>query len=156
FVLYLLSNPLYIGKLRYSANGRAVSQRSRNSGDIVVVDGNHPPIIDMDTWDKTQARLAEIRARYPKYAKPDAPPAPFALRGVFRCGDCGATLVRVHTKKPSLQCHCYSRGTCKRSHSILIERAEAALLDALSDAAASSMIQASSVSTIEKDSPEEQ
>lgn len=137
FVLYLLSNPLYIGKLRYSANGRAVSQRSRNSGDIVVVDGNHPPIIDMDTWDKTQARLAEIRARYPKYAKPDAPPAPFALRGVFRCGDCGATLVRVHTKKPSLQCHCYSRGTCKRSHSILIERAEAALLDALGEAAAS-------------------
>ena len=137
FVMYMLSNPLYIGKLRYSASGRAVSQRSRNPGDIVVVDGNHAPIIDQDTWDRAQQRMAEIRARYPKYAKSDAPPASYPLRGIFRCGDCGGTLVYVKTKSPALQCHNYARGKCSRSHSITIVRAEAALLDALRDAAAS-------------------
>ena len=39
--------------------------------------------------------------------------------------------MRLSTQCPSLQCHNYARGVCKRSHSISVAKAEKALSDAL-------------------------
>ena len=46
---YILNNPCYIGKLRYSADGsRAVSHRQFDNENILTIDGHHKPIITME------------------------------------------------------------------------------------------------------------
>ncbi len=47
-IYYLLSNPVYIGRIRHK--------------DVSYV-GEHDPIIDMESWEATQAQLAEQRGR---------------------------------------------------------------------------------------------
>ncbi len=135
WIEYMLNNPVYIGKIRWSTDGRAASKRDYHNPNIIITDGVHEPIIDMDTWERTQKLLAENKAKYAKFSRREAAPASYAFRSLFRCSSCGATLVRVQTKSPTLQCHNYARGACPQSHSITIKRAEAALSEALSHAA---------------------
>lgn len=131
FVEYMLNNPVYIGKIRFSTEGRAASRRKYDDPNMIITDGVHDPIIDADTWERTQALLAENKKRYARFARREAAPSEYSLRSIFRCSCCGATLVRICTKCPSLQCHNYARGSCKRSHSISVSKAEKALSDAL-------------------------
>ena len=52
WVSYILSNPAYIGKIRWSTEGHANYDRANyNGGNVIIVDGKHEPIIDMDLWD---------------------------------------------------------------------------------------------------------
>ena len=48
---YWLHNMLYIGKICWSPNGKR--SRNYNLEDMIISDGHHEPIIDMETWDKT-------------------------------------------------------------------------------------------------------
>lgn len=131
FVEYMLNNPVYIGKIRWSADGKGASARNYHSPNTIITDGHHDPIISLDIWNQTQDLLRRNAIRYSKHAKKEQAPSLYMLRGVFRCSSCGATLVRVNTKAPSLQCHNYARARCTRSHSITISRAEASLVDAM-------------------------
>lgn len=62
----ILSNPVYIGKIRWDSrktvkeykNGRIVNTRPRNS-DYILCDGLHEPIIDMDTWNIVQEKRSK-------------------------------------------------------------------------------------------------
>ena len=136
FVDYILTNPCYIGKLRRSADGtRAVSQRHVENEDIMVTDGHHEPIISMELWEEAQRIRTIQKKSYPKYARKEQP-AEYMLKGLVRCSACGATLVcAVSTpKSKSLQCHNYSRGTCRTSHSITVRKIEAAFKEGLRQA----------------------
>ncbi len=134
WIEYMLNNPVYIGKIRWSTNGRGASKRDYDSPDTLIVDGHHDPIIDLETWEAAQKLLAKNKQKYTKHARREQAPSTYALRSLFRCSCCGATMVRAYTQIPSLQCHNYSRGKCVRSHSITMERAEAALVRALESA----------------------
>lgn len=137
WVSYILSNPAYIGKIRWSTEGHANYDRANyNGGNVIVVDGKHEPIIDMDLWDAVQERLQHRHAE-PKYVRKDRTgrSQPFALRGLMRCGDCGATLTYVALSCPSLQCNRYSKGLCSVSHSISIQLATRTVIAALEDMA---------------------
>lgn len=136
---YILHNTVYIGKIRWCTDGNAVSRGDYNNPNIIETAGHHEPIIDMDTWERTQALLAENAIRYAKHARREQPPADYAFRSLFRCSACGATLIRISTLAPSLQCHNYSHGKCVRSHSITIRRAEKALVESLEYCAANQM-----------------
>lgn len=46
------------------------------------------------------------------------------LKGLLRCGSCGATLTLLSTATPSLQCHRYAKGQCPTSHCITVKKAE--------------------------------
>lgn len=131
FVEYMLHNPVYIGKIRFCTNGNSVSRGRLDDPNIVITDGVHDPIISMDVWERTQEKLREEKIRYAKNARRDPVPPTYAFRSLFRCSCCGATLVRISTASPALQCHNYARGQCTRSHSITLRRAQAALIDAL-------------------------
>lgn len=126
---YILHNPVYIGKLRWSPEGRCASRREYSSDKYIVVDGPHKPLIDMDTWDKAQARLAEIRRRYAKRQRPEQR-IEWMLKGMVRCGDCGSTLT-ASIDKTRIQCNKYNRGQCHVSHSVAIEAINQALFVAL-------------------------
>lgn len=132
WVSYILSNPTYIGKIRWSTDGHANYDRHNYSGDnVLLVDGKHEPIISMELWDAVQERL-EQRHTEPKYIRASNPRV-FALKGLVRCGSCGATLTYAAVANPSLQCHRYAKGQCSVSHSISIAKATDTIVAALED-----------------------
>ncbi|MDE6110365.1 MAG: recombinase family protein [Eubacterium sp.] len=130
---YILHNPVYIGKIRWSTNGRAASTRDYDNPNIMIVDGTHQPLIDMATWNKVQEMLKENKSKYQRYQRREQP-VQFMLKGLVRCSSCGATLVMQSTKCPSMQCHNYARGSCKLSHSLSIAKANKAVISALETA----------------------
>jgi hypothetical protein len=139
FVDYMLTNPTYIGKIRYAINGsRAISQRDLSDDSIKIVDGKHQPIISMELWDKVQKIHAEQKRQYPKNARREQP-IQYMLKGLVRCDNCGGTLVMSKAtsgkaKIRTLQCHNYSRGQCTVSHSVLMPRLEEGLIAGLEKA----------------------
>lgn len=108
-IRYILSNPVYIGKLRrFSAAGHASE----------LVDGIHKPIVSQELWDGVQNRIALSR----KYERRDQR-TDWRLKGLVRC-ECGATLTRVSSSPPSMQCCNYTKGGgCEVSHYLSISTA---------------------------------
>ena len=133
WVDYILWNPAYIGKIRWTSDGsKAVRKRDFTNENIVLYDGNWQPLISMELWEKVQNMLATQKKKYSKYAKPQLP-ANYMLKGLVRCGNCSATLamssvVSGKNKTRTMQCCNYSKGTCTVSHSITMPKLEAALI----------------------------
>lgn len=127
---YILRNPAYIGKIRWSNEGRASSRRDFDNPNIITVDGSHEAIIDMETWNAAQNKLDNQKKSYQKYQRKDQP-VQFMLKGLVRCSSCGATLVYIGGKCPTMQCHNYGKGKCKISHSISISKANNAIIEEL-------------------------
>ena len=123
-VEYILTNPVYLGKLRRSLTG---DRSDRYHEQDQCVDGHHQPIITQEVFDAAQAKRADTKKMYKKYARHDQP-VQFMLKGMVRCDNCGGTLVMSATGK-YLQCHNYGRGKCKVSHAISIAKINAAVLD---------------------------
>jgi len=135
WVEYILRNPVYIGKIRWSKEGRAASKRHYDDPNVVIVDGKHPAIIDASTWDLVQSKLDAQKAAYRKYQRPEQP-VDWMLKGLLRCSSCGATLV-LSARKTGVQCHNYAAArNCYVSHSLTLSRANAAVVDGLRMAAA--------------------
>lgn len=131
WVHYILTNTAYIGKIRYSSEGHANYDRANFCGDnVIIVDDAHEPIISPELWEAVQQRIG-ARDTEVKYARKGNPM--FMLKGLVRCGSCGATLTRVNTAAPSMQCNKYARGQCSTSHSITIARANEAVLSGLAE-----------------------
>lgn len=76
----VLSNPVYIGKIRHRDK---------------IYDGQHDPIIDVETWDKVQSMLAENRCTHQSKSKARDPSA---LAGLLFDPD-GNRMRPVHTSK---------------------------------------------------------
>lgn len=137
WISYILSNPVYAGKIRWSTEGHANYDRANYSDDnVILVDGKHEPIIDQELWDAVQRRLA-TRKSDTKYVRKDTSRV-YALKGLIRCGSCGATLTFSAAKTPSLQCHKYAKGQCAHSHYISLDKATNTVISALEDMAATS------------------
>ena len=139
FVDYILSNPVYIGKIRWSKGGRNSKDRYRDPSaaeNVLIIDGKHEPIIDMATWDAVQEKIAATKKAYRRYQRTEEP-AVFMLKGLVRCGTCGATLVQS-CKGKGLQCHNFSRGHCNVSHYISIPIINKTVTEALELAVATS------------------
>ena len=137
WVDYMLHNHCYIGKIRWCTDGtKAVSKRKLDNENIMVVDGNHEPIISMELWEKVQKMLDNQKKAYPKYAKRQQT-IDHMLKGLVRCSSCGGTLaingVSGKAKVRCLQCCNYSRGSCRTSHSITVPRIEEAFINGLKE-----------------------
>ena len=134
----IFNNPTYIGMIRWSLDGtRAVSKRDYHNENIMIVQGQHEPIISTELWEAAQERLKELKIKYPKYGRKEQP-AEFILKGLVRCSSCGGTLA-AHgysgkEKTRCVQCCNYVRGQCHTSHSITIPKIEAAFIAGLEEA----------------------
>lgn len=119
---YILRNPVYIGKLRWNPNGR--TRRDFDNAGIVLVDGKHDPLIDLDTWDAAQKHMAEVKAVWKYHGRPVESQKDW-ISGLVRCSSCGATLI---FSKPSYwKCNNYVRGRCTTSQHV----SDALLKDAI-------------------------
>jgi len=136
FIEYMLHNPCYIGKIRWSLEGtQAVHRRDYHHESVMTVDGHHEPIISMELWDKVQKRLADQQKKYGKYQRREQS-IDYMLKGLVRCSACGAPLTcngvtSGKVKAKCLQCRNYASGSCHTSHSITMPKAEAALREGL-------------------------
>ena len=129
FVKYVLHNPAYIGKIRWSDGPADYLHPIRANKNAVLFDGKHDPLIDAELWEKVQERLMKNDAE-PKYIRRED--SVFMLKGIVRCSNCGSTLVRSFVRgKACLQCCKYSRSQCSVSHFILLDKANAAAISAL-------------------------
>ena len=139
WVEYILRNPCYIGKIRYTVDGiRAVSRKDYDNENIMIIDGLHEPLISMELWEKVQKMLDAQKKAYPKYAKRQQP-IDYMLKGLVRCDSCEATMalasaVSGKSKVRTMQCCNYSRGRCHVSHSITMPRIESAFIEGLKKA----------------------
>jgi hypothetical protein len=105
----ILENPAYTGDYatgRYSfgkyhtisggevakANGRC----RRKQEEWILHTDHHEPIIDRDTWEKAQARLAQGKTGRSPYT-PET--NPYVLSGLLRCGKCGSALYGLNNGK---------------------------------------------------------
>ncbi len=140
YIDYMLCNPVYVGKLRYSLDAsKYLNMRRYDEEDVIIVDGSHTPIITIELWEEVQERRRAQKLAYGYRARTERK-AEYMLKGLIRCGSCGSMLCMgvKHGKKgiSSLQCHSYSRGSCTVSHSITVPKADAAFVQGLRDAVA--------------------
>lgn len=124
-VEYLLTNPVYIGKLRRSPAG---TKADRFHEQDELVDAQHEPIIDDATFDAVQSKRAEVKKLYRKYAR-KGQPIQYMLKGLVRCDSCGATMVMLAAAGKYLQCNNYNKGKCHVSHSIKADKLNNLILD---------------------------
>lgn len=125
---YILNNPVYIGKARWTPTGK--TRRNYHNPDSIIADSDHEPIIDMELWEKVQNALGIQKELYPKYQKPNAQLKTW-LKGLVRCGNCGSSLVSSAGKY--LQCNSYAKGACKVSHCVNTKFLENLVLEQLKD-----------------------
>lgn len=120
---YILNNPVYLGKLRWTPTGR--TRRNFKNEDSIIADALHEPIIDAETWDAAQARCAELKKSYKRYGKPSSERKHW-LCGVVRCSACGATL--IWSNPHFMKCNNYARGRCTTPQHIAVEALEESFL----------------------------
>ena len=120
---YILNNPVYLGKLRWTPTGR--TRRNFKNEDSIIADALHEPIIDAETWDAAQSRCAELKKSYKRYGKPSSERKHW-LCGVVRCSACGATL--IWSNPHFMKCNNYARGRCTTTQHIAVEALEESFL----------------------------
>lgn len=120
---YILNNPVYVGKLRWTPTGR--TRRNFKNEDSIIADALHEPIIDAETWDAAQARCAELKKSYKRYGKPSSERKHW-LCGVVRCSTCGATL--IWASPHFMKCNNYAHGRCTTTQHIAVEALEESFL----------------------------
>ena len=116
---YILRNPVYIGKIRWNPNGR--TRRNYDDPNIMVVDGQHEPIIDEDSFNKVQAIYEVNQKKHARYAHAKGKKYMYMLHGLVKCSDCGASL-SMSARGQGLQCIRYTKGQCKTSHYISVKK----------------------------------
>lgn len=93
----ILKNPIYIGKIRYNVRQDWSKKRRNNiNQNPIISDGQHEPIIDMETWNKVQVILKERSKKHNKIYDSE-----FPLTGILKCPVCGAgmTISRSTSKR---------------------------------------------------------
>ena len=135
-VRYILTNPFYMGKIRWTP-GR---DRERLNGDFseaetIVADGVHTPLVSEDVFCRVQKRLEE-RQRTETPASRPAPTCPLSkgghwLSGLLACPICGCNLSYSRAQYGSFQCWRYTKGLHAGSASLSVRKAETALVQSL-------------------------
>jgi len=125
-VNYILNNPTYIGKVRWTPHGGM--NHNWNHPDMILRDSDHEAIIDIETWDKVQERLRENREIYRQFENKNSPITTW-LKGIMKCGVCGRSMV-IHRNR-FMQCNAYFKGSCSQSAHTAIEILENAVLEEL-------------------------
>lgn len=89
----ILTNPVYIGKVRYNVRQNWSEKRRRNiNPNPIITDGIHEAIIDEKLWDKVQAILESKQGKPARIYDGEYP-----LTGILKCPKCGAGMVIMRT-----------------------------------------------------------
>ena len=123
---YMLYNPIYMGKVRWTPTGRNGSGRPHP--DAIIVDGTHEPIISPELFQAAQDRMAALKAAWGYKARPTYELKDW-LSGIVRCSACGHTLIAY--KKQYFKCGNYCHGRCRHTQLVKIELLHEAVISQL-------------------------
>ncbi|MBQ2671727.1 MAG: recombinase family protein [Clostridia bacterium] len=119
-VKYILTNPVYAGKLRM--------KKEKCAGKFDVINGIHRPLISKNDFEKVQKILKWHENLNLKSRKKSI----HMLSDLVFCSNCGSKLT-VYVKNNFLQCGKYSKGICKVSHGISAAKISEVILKKLKD-----------------------
>lgn len=89
----ILTNPVYIGEIRYNVRQNWSEKRRRNiNPNPIRVKGKHEAIIDRELWDKVQLILESKKGKPSRIYDGE-----YLLTGILRCPKCGAGMVISRT-----------------------------------------------------------
>lgn len=93
----ILSNPLYIGKIRFNKQQDWNTKRRKGTNPApIMADGEHVAIITQELWDQVQARYANAN-KHPARVYYGS----FPFTGVMRCPVCGHGMVAQRATRKS-------------------------------------------------------
>ncbi len=128
-IRYLLSNPTYIGKIRWRLEGSDSYRTNSQLNLPLLTDGQHEPIVSPQEFSLAQDRLVNYRQNHggnaPRFQRQDVSKI---LQGLVKCGSCGGTMTWSGT---GMNCSRYIHGKCGASHFIPREKLEHLVLAAL-------------------------
>ncbi len=131
-ITHILTNPVYIGKIRYNdkatlkkaVNGKIVRIKNDNP-DTHFLDGIHEPIIDIETWNKVQnIRKNNLSSRTKVDYTIKNP-----MSSILKCGICGRSMQRITSPKRNDVRMCCKH--CKKNVGSNIDLVESKLLQSL-------------------------
>jgi DNA invertase Pin-like site-specific DNA recombinase len=129
---YLLGNPFYIGKVRWNYISHASGPNRKNEeSEYIISDGIHEPLIDEETFRKSEELLKEAAAHAYTWGHMSAK---HWMSGIFRCGCCGGSMVYsspTKRNKASYTCNNHKSGSCPATNRILVSKLEDAVFDGL-------------------------
>ena len=133
-VEYILENPTYCGMIRWN---RTVNDTNeiRPKDEWIIVDGQQPPIISKELFDKASARCnMEYK---PRGSRPSSTYKHW-LSGLVKCPACGRTMIAKKTVSRKriycyFTCYGYSKGKCLAKNSISSLKLAPAVLQSLKD-----------------------
>lgn len=118
-IRYILSNPVYLGFVR----------KKNADGSFRMVKASHMPLIDSNLFNICAGKLENNYLQNQPYVRSTGR---FALSGLIRCSACGSTLT-MSSREGRLQCCAYAKGKCTVSHSVALDRINAAVVQKLSE-----------------------
>lgn len=152
-VQYILSNPVYIGKLRWHPKKhRDRFSYGQDDPDLLVVDAKHDAIIDEETFSVAEEILRRNVAMYGKHARPSWDRKHW-LAGIVSCSSCGGRL--IFTGGLYFKCGSYVHSKCRISQHVRADVLEAAILkklqlDSVSDAITFQVVRSENNTSIQK------
>ncbi len=152
-IMYILNNPVYIGKLRKRCQHSFEKAYAKESSFLLpypshdrnylftnmeFTEGNHIPLVDQEVWKQVQARLYQEYAgsdiHSPAVSAPSMAGIPcsrvYYLQKMIQCSCCGHYLVQIR-KGTAFQCSGYNHGICPESHYIKREHLETLVLETI-------------------------
>jgi DNA invertase Pin-like site-specific DNA recombinase len=105
-VTKIIKNDIYIGKVRHGKN-KDIKEYDQETGklktvcrkqkdeDVIIADGKHPALVDMETWNIAVSRHSR-NTRIRKNAELSNP-----LAGLLRCSECGLMMQYKKTVRPT-------------------------------------------------------
>jgi len=109
---YILGNPVYCGYIRWNPTQR--TRRNYSHPDILIVKGEHTPIISKEIYTASLNRIETLKRLNAPYNK-NAAKKSHPLSGLMRCAECGAAMVN---NNGYFVCSGYVRGKCYPRNSI--------------------------------------
>lgn len=129
-VQYILTNPVYIGKIRWTP-GVHNRHDYDNSGSIIA-QGKHEAIIAEQEYESAQTRIRFVQATRKPKTRPSETVKDWPS-GIVHCAACGKPLVA--TAHDRYTCNGYLKGTCGNTQGVGRELLKKAIIHALYQAA---------------------
>lgn len=135
---YIINNPFYIGKVRWNYYNSSLKSFNTDN-DVIIADGKHEPIIDINTWEQAQALYKLNKEKYKLRGRRRGNAGmKHWLSGILRCSECGGPMTYGknagrNVSVPFFQCSRRSKGRCSTSSYINAVKAEETALNALKE-----------------------
>lgn len=131
-VRYVLTNPVYIGKVRWSPEGTNDYHKTDGWNDkTMLVDGAHKAILSEQDFEAAQKlirqKAEQTRSNADLITRREE--GGHMLQGLVKCSACGGTLTRAG--RGQMNCVRYLHGRCTESHGIKEEVLARVVLEAI-------------------------